>query len=165
LAFFLIPLALLAISALFTSGSGKGAVSMGVFLIIVCVLSFLYFMYWWYRQEGRAKTKACFEKRQHRKDVRILVQAVVWQLPLNHVFLTQYFPSCLLYQVMNDVMEEWEPLRDTVEKLKYHTAFPGSDDDDEVVKKVESEESGDTMDDDLVRNVESADTMDVMEEE
>jgi len=67
-AFFAIPLILLGISSLFTSGS-KGLTVLGSILAIFCGLAVIKFLWWWVRQDGRYKTEACFKKRQKRKDV------------------------------------------------------------------------------------------------
>jgi sodium-dependent phosphate cotransporter len=98
--FFGIPLILLGISALFTSGS-KGLVVLGAILCIVLGLGLVKFLYWWCRQDGRYKTEACFRKRQKRKDI------------------------------YNEIVDEWEPLKDDVEALKDHTGYVAPDEEDE----------------------------------
>ena len=102
--FFAIPLILLGISSLFTSGS-KGLTVLGAILVIFLGLALVKFLYWWCRQNGRYKTEACFRKRQKRKDI------------------------------MNNVVEEWEPLKDDIEALKDHTGYIAPDEEDEDVHK------------------------------
>lgn len=66
--FFLIPLILLGISALFT-GKNAGSTAFGVMIVIALVLLLVKFLWWWCRQDGKEKMRICFQKKQNRKEV------------------------------------------------------------------------------------------------
>jgi len=61
-AFFIIPLLLLGLSALFGQGS-MGFTVLGSFLVILVVYGIARFVWWWMKQEGRAKFITCLDKR------------------------------------------------------------------------------------------------------
>lgn len=118
--FFGIPLILLGLSALFTSGS-KGLVVLGAILTIALGLLVVKFFWWWCRLDGRSKTELCLRRRQKRKDV------------------------------LNDLVDEWEPLKDAVTALKDHTGYIDEGEDVEMdgkgVTKAEEPRSTDHTDD------------------
>lgn len=92
IAFFLIPLLLLGLSSLFVSDS-KSLVVLGMILTIAIFLLLVKYLWWWFRNDGAAKTQACFERRQKKKDV------------------------------LNALVHEWEPLKATVENLKHERKY------------------------------------------
>ncbi len=57
--FFLMPLALLGLSSLFISDS-KALVTLGSLLMVFIVLFLAKFLWWWFKRDGRAITKADF---------------------------------------------------------------------------------------------------------
>jgi sodium-dependent phosphate cotransporter len=66
--FFVIPLILLGISALFVNGSSALAV-LGSIIVIGLAFSLAKFLWWWFKRDGAAKTEANFKSRQHKKDI------------------------------------------------------------------------------------------------
>jgi hypothetical protein len=98
--FFLIPLLLLGISALFT-GSGKGNKAFGSIIVIALILVLIRFLWWWFRQDGMAKTRTCFQARQNKREV------------------------------MNAIPLEWNPLKNEVKRLKVYTGLPDEEPDED----------------------------------
>lgn len=101
------------------TSDSKGLIVLGSILVIFLFFGLVKFLWWWCRQDGRNKTEACFKKRQKRKDV------------------------------MNEIPDEWGPLKADVEALKDHTGYvaPEDEDDDEEApaeNKIGSKTSGHT---------------------
>jgi len=67
--FFALPLLLLGISYLFTTGSA-GFTALGSIIVIGCGLGLIYFIYWWNWMDGKTATKVCFRKRESRRKVQ-----------------------------------------------------------------------------------------------
>jgi len=65
-AFFILPLALLGISYLFTTGSA-GFTALGSIIVIGLGLGLIYFVYWWVWAGGKTTTKECFRAREKRR--------------------------------------------------------------------------------------------------
>lgn len=63
--FFGIPLLLLGISSCFDQHT-KGFTALGTFLVLIFGIAALYLWFWWSCRNGKAKCRACIEKRQRR---------------------------------------------------------------------------------------------------
>ena len=115
IAFFLLPLLLLGISACFTAGS-KGLTVLGAILVIFLGLLLAKFLWYWFKQDGGKKTRACFARRQKKSDV------------------------------MKALVDEWDPLKDDVDKIKEMIGFVDEDEDnkdeDNAVKSTDDVENG-----------------------
>lgn len=66
--FLLIPVVFLGISALFSQDS-LGFMVLGIMLVIFVIVALLRFMWFWFRQDGREKVKANFERREKKRIV------------------------------------------------------------------------------------------------
>ena len=64
--FFVVPLILFGLSALFEQG-GKGFTALGVFFVIVIVLGIAYFVIWLYFRDGRSKITKCMKERERKR--------------------------------------------------------------------------------------------------
>jgi sodium-dependent phosphate cotransporter len=117
-AFFLIPLILFGISSLFNDTSKKGNVTFGSMIVVFVALGLAKFTWFWYKEDGAAITKARFEHWQKKKDVH------------------------------REVVDEFRPLKEDVQKLKEHTGLSG-DEGADVEKATDSERTNRT------KNIES----------
>jgi sodium-dependent phosphate cotransporter len=76
--FFIMPLALLGLSYLFTLGS-KGFTVLGSIITACLGLAIVYFVYWWHWRDGKNSTKVCFKKRQEKLEViNALPEDMAW---------------------------------------------------------------------------------------
>lgn len=67
--FFVFPLLLLGLSALFQQGS-VGFTVLGAFLVILIVALAAKFTWWWLRQDGRAKCLKCLERHHEQSETK-----------------------------------------------------------------------------------------------
>jgi len=65
--FFVLPLVVLGLSTCFTQES-KGFTVLGAFLCIGVGFGIAYFLFWWYRKDGRQSCITCMAERQRRKE-------------------------------------------------------------------------------------------------
>jgi sodium-dependent phosphate cotransporter len=108
--FFVIPIGLLLLSSLFQIGS-VGFTVLGVFLVIFVVAGILKFVWYWKKQEGRAKFLAWLDKRQIMNDCKAT-------LP-----------------------EDMQFLKSKVEQLVEHTGLPEDEETDDIeLKPIDEEE-------------------------
>jgi len=108
--FFVIPIGLLLLSSLFQIGS-VGFTVLGVFLVILVVAGILKFVWYWKKQEGRAKFLAWLDKRQIMNDCKAT-------LP-----------------------EDMQFLKSKVEQLVEHTGLPEDEETDDLeLKPIDEEE-------------------------
>ena len=85
--FFALPLLLLGLSSLFARGS-KALAALGYVLVVSLGLAIARSLWWWFREDGAARTEASFRRRQLRRDV------------------------------MRRIVEEWDPLVEDVGALR-----------------------------------------------
>jgi sodium-dependent phosphate cotransporter len=107
--FLLVPLVLLGLSACFEQGS-KGFTVLGSFLTIGVAAALGYWIFWWYKRDGRAKCASCMADRQRRKTA------------------SQQLPDNMEY------------IRAELERLREHTGLADEDEDDEEAGKADEEE-------------------------
>jgi len=65
--FFALPLILLGLSACFEQDS-KGFTVLGSFLVIGVAAALGYFLFWWFKRDGKAKCVTCMAERQRRRE-------------------------------------------------------------------------------------------------
>lgn len=65
--FFLLPLVLLGLSTCFEQKT-KGFTVLGSFLVIGILLGILYFLFWWFKRDGKHKCISCMGERQRRRE-------------------------------------------------------------------------------------------------
>jgi sodium-dependent phosphate cotransporter len=76
--FFMLPIILLGISYLFTTGSA-GFTALGAIIVIAIGLAIAYFVFWWNWREGKTQTKVCFRMRETRRKVNeTLPEDMAW---------------------------------------------------------------------------------------
>lgn len=66
-AFFIIPLLILALSSLLNSDSA-GSKTFGIMLTVIVAIASLRWFYWWCRQDGKDKTERCFARRERKSE-------------------------------------------------------------------------------------------------
>lgn len=106
--FFALPLILLGLSACFEQDS-KGFTVLGSFLVIGIAAAIGYFLFWWFKRDGKAKCVICMADRQRRREAST-------QLPDN-----------------------MEYIKAELERLREHTGLAEDEEADEENAKAEKE--------------------------
>jgi len=112
--FFVIPLLLMGLSALFSQGS-VGFTVLGSFIVILVVYLIARFVWWWKKQEGRDKFLAYLDRRQEMHDTRATLpedmqylKAKVGQL-VEHTGLPEDEEEGVEVEAVKAVADEEEP--------------------------------------------------------